>query len=83
MLSGKHILLGVTGGIAAYKTPILVRLLKKSGAEVRVIMTPDATEFVTSLTLSVLSENPVYWTFTDEESVDLYIYRLVLIFIKR
>ncbi len=70
MLSGKHILLGVTGGIAAYKTPILVRLLKKSGAEVRVIMTPDATEFVTSLTLSVLSENPVYWTFTDEESVD-------------
>ena len=65
MLAGKHILLGVTAGIAAYKTPALVRLLKKEGAEVRVIMTPDAREFVAPLTLSVLSENPVYWTFTD------------------
>ena len=70
MLAGKHILLGVTAGIAAYKTPALVRLLKKEGAEVRVIMTPDAREFVAPLTLSVLSENPVYWTFTDEDAPD-------------
>jgi phosphopantothenoylcysteine decarboxylase/phosphopantothenate--cysteine ligase len=70
MLAGKHILLGVTGGIAAYKTPALVRLLKKQGAEVRVIMTPDAREFVAPLTLSVLSENPVFWTFTDQETQD-------------
>ena len=70
MLVGRHILLGVTGGIAAYKTPALVRLLKKEGAEVRVIMTPDAREFVAPLTLSVLSENPVYWTFTDEQEQD-------------
>ena len=70
MLAGKHILLGVTAGIAAYKTPALVRLLKKEGAEVRVIMTPDAREFVAPLTLSVLSENPVYWTFTDEDALD-------------
>ena len=70
MLAGKHILLGVTGGIAAYKTPNLVRLLKKSGAEVRVVMTPDAREFVAPLTLSVLSENPVLWTFTDEDASD-------------
>ena len=70
MLAGKHILLGVTAGIAAYKTPALVRLLKKEGAEVRVIMTTDAREFVAPLTLSVLSENPVYWTFTDEDALD-------------
>ncbi|HBB49111.1 MAG TPA: bifunctional phosphopantothenoylcysteine decarboxylase/phosphopantothenate--cysteine ligase CoaBC [Flavobacteriaceae bacterium] len=70
MLAGKHILLGVTGGIAAYKTPSLVRLLKKEGAQVKVVMTPDAREFVAPLTLSVLSEHPVYWTFTQEESPD-------------
>lgn len=70
MLAGKHILLGVTGGIAAYKTPALVRLLKKQGAEVRVVMTPDAREFVAPLTLSVLSENPVLWSFTDEQAPD-------------
>ena len=70
MFAGKHILIGVTGGIAAYKIPSLVRLLKKEGAEVRVVMTPDAREFVAPLTLSVLSENPVFWTFTDEEALD-------------
>ena len=70
MFAGKHILIGVTGGIAAYKIPSLVRLLKKEGAEVRVIMTPDAREFVAPLTLSVLSANPVFWTFTDEEALD-------------
>ena len=68
MLNGKKILLGVTGGIAAYKTPELVRLLKKAGASVKVILTPDAKEFVTPLTLSTLSENPVLSTFKDEET---------------
>jgi phosphopantothenoylcysteine decarboxylase/phosphopantothenate--cysteine ligase len=58
VLSGKKILLGITAGIAAYKTASLVRLLVKSGAEVRVVMTPDAKAFVTPLTLSTLSEHP-------------------------
>ncbi len=58
-LAGKHILLGVTGGIAAYKIPLLVRLLVKEGAEVRVMMTPAARDFVTPLTLSVVSKHPV------------------------
>ena len=66
-LSGKHILLGVTGGIAAYKTAFLVRLFIKSGANVRCVMTPDAEEFVTPLTLSTLSKNPVVSSFTDRE----------------
>ena len=68
MLSGKNILLGVTGGIAAYKTANLVRLFKKGGANVQVVMTPDAKEFVTPLTLSTLSENPVHAVFSDEET---------------
>lgn len=59
MLQGKKILLGITGGIAAYKIPLLIRLLKKKGAEVKVMVTPDALHFVTPLTLSVLSQNPV------------------------
>lgn len=59
MLTGKKILLGVTGSIAAYKIPLLVRLLKKDGADVRVVMTPSAKDFVTPLTLSTLSGNPV------------------------
>jgi len=58
-LKGKHIVLGITGGIAAYKIPYLVRLLKKARAEVRVMMTPSARQFVTPLTLSSLSQNPV------------------------
>ena len=49
MLSGKKVLLGVSGGIAAYKTPLIVRLLIKQGAEVRVVMTPSALDFVTPL----------------------------------
>ena len=60
MLTGKHILLGVCGGIAAYKTPHLVRLLKKSGASVRVVATASATRFVSELTLSTISREPVY-----------------------
>ncbi|MBN2328721.1 MAG: hypothetical protein JXR73_16385 [Candidatus Omnitrophica bacterium] len=58
-IGGKRILFGVTGGIAAYKAPLVVRLLKKEGAEVRVVMTENALEFVTPLVLSTVSENPV------------------------
>lgn len=64
LLSGKKILLGITGGIAAYKTPFLVRELIKKGAEVRIIMTPSAKDFVTPLTLSTVSKNPVLSSFT-------------------
>jgi phosphopantothenoylcysteine decarboxylase/phosphopantothenate--cysteine ligase len=59
MLQGKKILIGISGSIAAYKIPVLVRLLIKAGAEVKVIMTPAAKEFVSSLSLSTLSKNPV------------------------
>lgn len=59
MLSGKKILLGITGSIAAYKAAMLVRLLVKAGAEVKVVMTPAATSFITPLTLSTLSKNDV------------------------
>lgn len=59
MLQGKKILIGVSGSIAAYKIPLLVRLLKKAGASVQVIMTEAATEFVTPLTLATVSGNPV------------------------
>lgn len=58
-LKGKKILLGISGGIAAYKSALLVRLLIKEGAEVKVVMTPSAKEFITPLTLSTLSRNPV------------------------
>ncbi|MDF1672014.1 MAG: bifunctional phosphopantothenoylcysteine decarboxylase/phosphopantothenate--cysteine ligase CoaBC [Vicingaceae bacterium] len=68
MLKGKNVLLGITGGIAAYKTASLVRLLKKNGAFVKVVMTPDAKEFVAPLTLSTLSENQVFSTFKDDET---------------
>lgn len=68
MLSGKKILLGITGSIAAYKIPFLLRLLKKDGAEVRVVMTPSAKDFVTPLTLSTLSNNPVLSYGFDEET---------------
>lgn len=67
VLSGKKIVLGVSGGIAAYKTAILVRLFIKAGAEVKVIMTPASKDFVTPLTLSTLSKNPVFSTFYNEE----------------
>lgn len=59
MLKGKHIILAITGGIAAYKSAILLRLLVKAGAEVQVIMTPNAKQFITPLTLSTLSGKPV------------------------
>jgi len=67
VLSGKKIVLGVSGGIAAYKTATLVRLFIKAGANVQVIMTPASKDFVTPLTLSTLSKNPVHSTFYDEE----------------
>ena len=67
VLSGKKIVLGISGGIAAYKTAPLVRLFIKAGAEVQVIMTPASKDFVTPLTLSTLSKNPVYSTFYNEE----------------
>jgi len=66
ILSGKNILLGVTAGIAAYKTASLVRLFIKAGANVKVVMTPASKDFVTPLTLSTLSQNPVYSTFFDK-----------------
>lgn len=66
MLKGKKIVIGITGSIAAYKVPFLVRLLKKQGAEVQVILTPFAAKFVTPLTLSTLSEKPVLIDFFDE-----------------
>ena len=66
-LKGKHILIGVTAGIAAYKIPHLVRLLVKEQASVKVIMTEDAEAFVTPLTLSVLSKEKVYTAFQSQE----------------
>jgi len=70
VLSGKKILLGVSGGIAAYKTASLVRLFIKAGAHVQVIMTPASKDFVTPLTLSTLSKNPVYSTFFNQDEED-------------
>ena len=67
VLSGKKVLLGISGGIAAYKTANLVRLLIKAGAQVQVVMSPASLHFVTPLTLSTLSKNPVYSTFYNEE----------------
>jgi len=68
MLSGKKILLGITGSIAAYKSVFLVRLLLTAGAEVRVIITPAAKDFVSSLTLSTLSKNKVLCQIADEDT---------------
>ena len=59
MLKGKHIIVGISGGIAAYKTASLVRLLIKRGAEVQVVMTPNGKEFITPVTLSALTGKPV------------------------
>lgn len=67
VLSGKKIVLGISGGIAAYKTAFLVRLLVKAGAEVRVAMTDSAKDFVTPLTLSTLSKNPVLSSFYNDD----------------
>ncbi|MGV3696819.1 bifunctional phosphopantothenoylcysteine decarboxylase/phosphopantothenate--cysteine ligase CoaBC [Flavobacterium sp.] len=66
VLRGKKVLLGVSGGIAAYKTATLVRLFIKAGAQVQVVMTPASKDFVTPLTLSTLSKNPVHSSFYEE-----------------
>jgi phosphopantothenoylcysteine decarboxylase/phosphopantothenate--cysteine ligase len=68
MLKGKKILIAITGSIAAYKSIYLVRLLVKGGAEVKVVMTPSAKDFVSTLTLSTLSKNPVLVDLFDEQS---------------
>jgi phosphopantothenoylcysteine decarboxylase/phosphopantothenate--cysteine ligase len=68
MLSGKKIILGVCGGIAAYKSAVLTRLLVKAGADVKIIMTPSAHDFITPLTLSTLSKNPVLTSLEKEKT---------------
>src|SRR5215213_11088071 len=68
MFKGKKVLLCITGSIAAYKSILLVRLMVKAGAEVKVIMTPAARDFVTPLTLSTLSKNPVLIDLFNEEA---------------
>ena len=70
MLKGKNIVLGVTGSIAAYKAAVLVRLLVKEGANVQVVMTPAAKDFITPLTLSTLSGRPVMCDFFKSDSGD-------------
>ncbi|MGY8939109.1 MAG: flavoprotein, partial [Flavobacteriales bacterium] len=73
VLKEKKILLGITAGIAAYKTASLVRLFIKLGAEVKVIMTPASKDFITPLTLSTLSKNPVHSAFyTKEDGNELW-----------
>jgi phosphopantothenoylcysteine decarboxylase/phosphopantothenate--cysteine ligase len=67
-MKGKRILVGITGGIAAYKIAFLIRLLKKQGAEVRCIMTPASSEFIAPLTVATLSENPVYIDFWNKQN---------------
>ena len=70
MLGGKNILLGITGGIAAYKTTFLVRLMIKAGANVKVVLTESASYFVSPLTLATLSKNPAVTDFVKEEGVE-------------
>lgn len=68
MLSGKNVLLGVSGSIAAYKSALLCRALIKQGAKVKVLMTPSSTEFITPLTLSTLSKNPVHLEYSNPKT---------------
>lgn len=67
-LQGRHILLGITGSIAAYKAAVLCRLLKTAGAEVRMVMTPLAKQFITPLTMATLAKNPILVEFFDPEN---------------
>ncbi|MFY8021387.1 MAG: bifunctional phosphopantothenoylcysteine decarboxylase/phosphopantothenate--cysteine ligase CoaBC [Bacteroidia bacterium] len=67
MLEGKHILLGISGSIAAYKCAALTRLFVKAGAEVKIVLSPAAAEFITPLTLATLSKNPVHTQFVKNE----------------
>jgi len=68
MLKGKRIVLGITGGIAAYKVATLIRILKKNGAEVKCILTPASSDFISPLTVATLSENPAYQVFWNNEN---------------
>ncbi|MFA4851014.1 MAG: bifunctional phosphopantothenoylcysteine decarboxylase/phosphopantothenate--cysteine ligase CoaBC [Bacteroidales bacterium] len=68
MLKGKHIILGISGGIAAYKSAVLIRLLKKAGAEVRIVATLNALQFVTKVTLETLSQNKLYCNLFGEDN---------------
>ncbi len=72
ILSGKNILVGITAGIAAYKTANLVRLFIKAGAHVKVVMTPASKDFITPLTLSTLSKNPVYSSFVSDDENEVW-----------
>ena len=67
-LAGRHILLGITGSIAAYKAAMLCRLLKTAGADVQVVMTPLAKQFITPLTMATLSRRPILVEFFDPEN---------------
>jgi len=78
MLQGKKIILGVTGSIAAYKSALIIRLLVKEGAQVKVIMTALAKEFITPLTLATLAKSPVLTDFFDPGTVMLnWVYGLM------
>jgi phosphopantothenoylcysteine decarboxylase/phosphopantothenate--cysteine ligase len=68
MLEGKRIVIGITGGIAAYKIAFLIRILKNKGAEVKCILTPASSDFITPLTVSTLSQNPAYINFWNKEN---------------
>ena len=68
MLEGKRVLLGITGGIAAYKAVNLIRILKKKGAEVKCVLTPASSDFISPLTVATLSENPAYQVFWNNEN---------------
>ena len=70
--SGKNVLIGITGSIAAYKSSFLVREFIKLGANIKIIQTPSSKEFVTPLTLSTLSKNPVITSFTKEDDPDFW-----------
>jgi phosphopantothenoylcysteine decarboxylase / phosphopantothenate---cysteine ligase len=71
-LTGRRIVLGITGSIAAYKSAVLARELRRRGAEVRVVMTPGATEFITPLTLATLVDRPVHSDFTEDEHAGVW-----------
>ena len=74
MLQGKHILLGVTGSIAAYKAAMLCRLLRVAGAEVKVVMTPTAKEFITPVTMATLSKNPIAVANNSNNSQEFFVF---------
>ena len=71
-LHGRRIVLGITGSIAAYKSAVLARELRRRGADVRVVMTPGATEFITPLTLATLVDHPVHSDFTEDQDAGVW-----------